>query len=182
MSGGGTPRTSNVQSGVSDVVDQVLDEASSVEPSERAEISVSPIPAVEVSCTSGVLASILGNLVRNAIKFMRDSDVKKIAIRVREEGPLVRFEVEDTGPGIEPGLAETIFQPYVRGQGVTQPGLGLGLATVKRFCEAYGGTVSFRSASGQGSIFTFTLPVARGAPLSQAPPSARLLREVTRKA
>jgi nitrogen-specific signal transduction histidine kinase len=45
----------------------------------------------------------------------------------------VRIEIEDTGPGIPPGIIDRIFEPYVRVGGGQQLGLGLGLATVKRF-------------------------------------------------
>ncbi len=159
-----TARTSIV-----DAVEAVVEEARALSPEERADIDVAPMPACAVRCSRGVLASILGNLVRNAIKYMRDSAVRSVSIRVAEVGELVRFEVEDTGPGIPAGIEATLFQPYVRGDGVTQPGLGLGLATVKRFCEAYGGAVGVRSTEGRGSVFFFTLPKA--APVESAPPA-----------
>ena len=175
---GGAP-SPDASANVAEVVDQVVEEARSADPSERPEIRVGPIPECAVRCSRGVLSSILGNLVRNAIKFMSDSDERKIAIRVVESAAQVRFEVEDTGPGIPPGLEEAIFQPYVRGEGVTQPGLGLGLATVRRFCEAHGGSIGVRSASGQGSVFYFTLPRAPDAAPDALPPvSAKLSRGV----
>jgi signal transduction histidine kinase len=98
------------------------------------------------------------NLMRNAVKYMSDSAVKRITVRVVPRKNAVRIEVEDTGPGVPDGLQTKIFEPYVRAEGVTQPGLGLGLATVKRFCEAHGGDVGVRSQPGQGSVFWFTLP------------------------
>jgi signal transduction histidine kinase len=165
---------------VREVVEQVVEEARAVDPSERPEVQVGPMPEVAVQCTRGVLASILGNLMRNAIKYMRDSALRRIVVRVVEAGPAVRFEIEDTGPGVPPGLEEAIFEPYVRAEGVTQPGLGLGLATVKRFCEAYGGKVGVGSASGAGSVFSFTLPRAPSRSLPALPPeSGRMLRGAT---
>lgn len=162
---------------VRDVVEQIVEEARAVDPSERPEVELEAVPDCAVRCTRGVLASILGNLVRNAVKFMRDSAVRRIAVRVVASPDAVRFEVEDTGPGVPPGLEATIFQPYVRGEGVTQPGLGLGLATVKRFCEAYGGSVGVRSVGGTGSVFHFTLPrVAAGDAAALPPASVRVLR------
>jgi signal transduction histidine kinase len=59
----------------------------------------------------------------------------------------------------------------VRAEGVTQPGLGLGLATVKRFCEAHGGEVGVRGTAG-GSAFWFTLPKPRD---DAASPQIRLV-------
>jgi signal transduction histidine kinase len=154
---GGAP-SPDARAEVRDVVEQVVEEARTLDPSERPDVDLGAVPDCAVRCTRGVLASILGNLVRNAVKFMRDSAVRRVSIRVAATPDAVRFEVEDTGPGVPPGLESAIFQPYVRGDGVTQPGLGLGLATVKRFCEAYGGEVGVRPGGGTGSLFFFSLP------------------------
>jgi signal transduction histidine kinase len=72
----------------------------------------------------------------------------------------VYFEVQDTGPGIAAELSERIFQPYVRAGLPGQPGIGLGLATVKRLVEAHGGRVGVRSVVAGGSLFWFELPRA----------------------
>jgi signal transduction histidine kinase len=172
---GGAP-SPDASTSVVDIVDQVVEEARSVDPAEGPDIEVGPLPDCAVRCSSGVLASILGNLLRNAVKFMRDSAERRIGIRVVEVGDDVRFEIEDTGPGIPPGLEEAIFLPYVRGEGVTQPGLGLGLATVRRFCEAHGGRAGVRSSSGRGSVFFFTLPRASKPAASAPQVSAKLVR------
>ena len=177
---GGAPAP-DARAQLAEVVEQVVGEARGGDPAERPELEVGPIPDCAVRCTRGVLASILGNLVRNGIKYMRDSPARRLAIRAVETDALVRVEVEDTGPGVPHGLEEAIFQPYVRGEGVTQPGLGLGLATVKRFCEAHGGRVGVHSASGRGSVFYFTLPKAPNASAQGLPPvSAKLTRAVVR--
>jgi signal transduction histidine kinase len=168
---GGSPDPT-ARTSIVDTIDAVVEEARAVSSEERADIDVGPLPACSVRCSRGVLSSILGNLVRNAVKYMRDSVVRSVSIRVTEVGELVRFEVEDTGPGIPPAIEATLFQPYVRGEGVTQPGLGLGLATVKRFCEAHGGTVGVRSTEGRGSVFFFTLPKA--APVGSAAPASEV--------
>lgn len=169
---GGAP-SPDARAEVPEVVEQVVEEARALDPAERPEVDLGPVPDCAVRCTRGVLASILGNLVRNAVKFMRDSAVRRVAIRVAATPDAVRFEVEDTGPGVPPGLESAIFQPYVRGDGVTQPGLGLGLATVKRFCEAYGGEVGVRPGRDTGALFFFTLPrvaatVSAPAPLDRS--------------
>jgi signal transduction histidine kinase len=154
---GGAP-SQDAATNVAEVVAEVVDEASTGDPSERPAIEVGPIPDCAVRCSRGVLSSILGNLVGNAVKFTRDAAERRVAIRVFALDAEVRFEVEDTGPGIPPGSEQAVFEPYVRGEGVTQPGLGLGLATVRRFCEAHGGTVGVRTALGRGSVFHVTLP------------------------
>ena len=116
--------------------------------------------------------------MRNASKYMSDSPVRKIAVRVRETDDVIRIQVEDTGPGVAPELREAIFEPYVRAEGATQPGLGLGLATVKRLCVAHGGEVGVRSTLGQGSTFWVTLPKAKSSAEASSPPSSMQIRRV----
>jgi signal transduction histidine kinase len=72
----------------------------------------------------------------------------------------VHVEIEDTGPGVSPGLEDAIFEPYRRGPVATQPGLGLGLATVKRLVIAHGGRLGVRNAPSGGAVFWFELPRA----------------------
>ena len=84
----------------------------------------------------------------------------------------LRFEVEDTGPGIAPEDQERIFEPFVQaGKSSVQKGTGLGLAISRRFVEMMGGTLGVESAPGGGSRFTVELPAE---PASQAEiPSVR---------
>jgi signal transduction histidine kinase len=57
-----------------------------------------------------------------------------------------------------PELARRSFEPYVRGPDATQPGIGLGLATVHGLAEAHHGAVGVDSTPGRGSLFWFELP------------------------
>jgi signal transduction histidine kinase len=119
-----------------------------------------PVPSCVVACNPGVLTSLISNLVENAIKYMGSSPVRRVTIRVQDRSPMVRVEVEDTGPGIPSELASKIFSPYIRGTQSKQPGIGLGLATVKRMAEAHGGAVGVETALDHGSTFWFELPSA----------------------
>jgi signal transduction histidine kinase len=117
-----------------------------------------------VACAPGVLLSIISNLVRNAVKYMGDPKVKlgerRVWVRARRIEERISFEIEDTGPGIPEALQDAVFEPYVRiARGVT-PGLGLGLATVKRLVIAHGGAVGVRTTRKGGSLFWFELPAA----------------------
>lgn len=142
------------------IVDEVIADLSPE--AERVGISLSAeaLPPVAVACSAGVYLSLLGNLVRNAIKYMRDAPVRRIVVRVIDEGELVRTEVIDTGPGIAADVLPSLFQLYSRGATHGAEGLGLGLATVKRLAEGHGGRVGVRSERGHGSTFWFTLPRA----------------------
>lgn len=139
-----------------------------------------------LACTPGALTSVLSNLVRNAIHYVGEGTQKPPRVWVRTEARdgHVRIEVEDTGPGLPSGTEQTIFEPFVRLQGTRRPGTGLGLATVKRLVEAYGGHVGVRAVLGRGCLFWCELPAAptetlaealaenRADALAEAPPEA----------
>jgi signal transduction histidine kinase len=123
------------------------------------EIRIEPFDDVAVACDSAVLVTMLTNLLSNAEKYTRNAPVRRVTVRPLVSQDRVRVEVQDTGPGIPPGMEKSLFELYVRGPDAAQPGIGLGLATVKRFATAYGGTVGVRSLE-QGSAFWFELPRA----------------------
>lgn len=111
------------------------------------------------ACSAGVVGSIAGNLVGNAVKYLvATRGERRVTVRARRAGELVRIEVEDTGPGIPAASLRTIFEPYVRGKDQRQPGIGLGLATAKKLSEAYRGRIGVVSEVGKGSTFWFELP------------------------
>jgi signal transduction histidine kinase len=108
-----------------------------------------------------MVASIVSNLVRNALKYVGDGAERRVLVRAWPAGRCVRLEVEDNGPGLPEGLAARVFEPYVRGPRERAPGIGLGLATVKKITEAHGGRVDVRSAPGLGCRFGVELPSVR---------------------
>ena len=106
-------------------------------------------PGLRGRVRAGVLASVALNLVSNAIKYMPPGAPERV-VRVGaalESGPArhVRVEVADTGAGLPEAMHERIFEPYVRVDR-HQPGLGLGLATVRRLVNAHRGQVGVRFA------------------------------------
>jgi signal transduction histidine kinase len=74
-----------------------------------------------------------------------------------EKSSTAVVHVIDTGPGIDPKVRETIFQPYVTNK---PGGSGLGLPTTKRIVEAHGGKIEVYSEPGRGTDFAVTLPGA----------------------
>jgi signal transduction histidine kinase len=126
----------------------------------RLTLALAPVPKGAVACSSGVLTSLVLNLVRNAMKHMGDARERRVQVRVIDAQPCWRIEVSDTGPGIPVDQQQRIFQPYVQLERGAS-GIGLGLATVDRLVRAHGGTVGVRSEPGAGSLFWFELPKAR---------------------
>ena len=128
----------------------------------QVELTVAPVPPLEIACTAGALSSVLSNLLGNAAKFIVEGSElpRRIAVRISEEAHAARVEVEDNGPGIPAEAEERIFEPFRRLSTTGQSGFGLGLATVKKIVEAYHGRLGVRSRPSKGSVFWFELPKA----------------------
>jgi signal transduction histidine kinase len=156
----GAQPPASVRADVAEVVLDVVDDLTRTAQESDIELAVEPLPHVDVKSSDGVLTSLIANLVRNAIKHMGTARERKVVVRAIDRGASARVEVDDTGPGIPVVQREAIFEPYVRARQSRQPGLGLGLATVKRFVERHGGVVGVESAPGGGSRFWFELPKA----------------------
>ena len=125
---------------------------------------------------------VLLNLVGNAVKFTEAGSVALTAeavadYRPREDAapvPAVRLRVADTGIGIAPEDMAKLFQPFRQVDSTLSrkhEGTGLGLAICRRLADLMGGRIDAESRPGEGSVFTFTLPLAPPAPpaLPEAP-------------
>jgi signal transduction histidine kinase len=151
----------NVRAPLRSIVADLVTDAADLASTNRVRVVVEDLPDCQVGCAPGILQSLIGNLVTNAIKYMpADASERVVTIRAHENRILVRVEVADTGAGVPAEARNRIFQPYVRVQ-TQQPGLGLGLATVRRLAEAHGGRVGVRAAQGPGSVFWFEMPIFR---------------------
>jgi signal transduction histidine kinase len=105
------------------------------------------------------LTQVLLNLVGNAIKF---TDSGEVAITGSSANGAFNVAVRDTGPGISEADQAKLFQEFQQADNsITRKkgGTGLGLAISKRIIEMHGGKIWVESVVGQGSTFSFTLPV-----------------------
>ena len=117
----------------------------------------------EVQADPRRVAQVLVNLLSNASKY-GPSDAE-IILSARQEGPWVRVEVADRGPGISNLHRELLFRRFEYPANVdtqSKVGAGLGLSVVKTIVEGHGGQAGVENRLGGGSIFWFTLPVVRG--------------------
>jgi signal transduction histidine kinase len=89
---------------------------------------------------------------------MGNSELRCVLVRAVESHPgVVRFEVEDSGPGIPEATRARVFEPYF--QSGAGGGIGLGLATVERLIQAHGGHVGALPGKRSGTVFWFDLPM-----------------------
>jgi CheY-like chemotaxis protein len=121
------------------------------------------------------LKQILINLVGNAVKFTETGTVRVVVELVppAEDEPKLRFDVVDTGVGMDERQVKRLFQPFVQADSSAARrfgGSGLGLAIVKRTAALLGGDVTVTSAPARGS--TFSVTIATG-PLDGAPGSGQ---------
>lgn len=105
------------------------------------------------------LRQVLLNLLGNAVKY---TDTGRVILRLIPSANTIRFEVEDTGPGIAPEEQERIFRAFYQTPGgiAKGQGTGLGLTISREFVRLMGGELGVRSALGKGSVFAFTLLLA----------------------
>ncbi|NDY92962.1 ATP-binding protein [Ideonella livida] len=124
------------------------------------EVSLAPqLPHIVVGDWDR-LRQILVNFLHNALKFTREGGVHLVVEPAA--GDRVRFEVHDTGPGIDAATCARLFQPFVQAQGpqaVRAGGFGLGLSICRELAQLMGGEVGVDSQPGQGSCFWLELPL-----------------------
>jgi PAS domain S-box-containing protein len=112
-----------------------------------------------VAADGARIVQVLGNLVRNAIKFTPRSGSVTIGAETRDS--TVAFSVADTGVGISRERQRRVFDRYWQSSdGARVRGSGLGLSIAKGIVEAHGGHIGVESEPGHGSVFSFTVPQA----------------------
>lgn len=100
----------------------------------------------------------LRHLIENAVDCTR---VGSVEVSVSAVGPKVAVEVRDTGPGLPERVKRTLFEPFEPGEAVAQkhaPGLGLGLALIRRVVTSLGGSIDLIDTSERGTAFAIVLP------------------------
>ncbi|MEA3549386.1 MULTISPECIES: sensor histidine kinase [Pseudarthrobacter] len=106
------------------------------------------------------ISQVLDNLVSNAIKYSPDGG--SVLVSLEQEDGHLACRITDTGMGMSPEDASEVFAKFFRSSTVRRtaiPGVGLGLPISKAIIEAHGGTIGVDSTLGEGTTFTFRVPV-----------------------
>jgi len=115
------------------------------------------VPAVLVDRIE--LQQVMVNLIRNAMEAMAATPMadRRLSIETRAAGRGVRVSVSDSGHGVDPAIAATLFHPF---HTTKSSGLGLGLSICQSLIEAHAGRIGTAPAAERGTTFFFELPAA----------------------
>ncbi|MCL1694845.1 MULTISPECIES: ATP-binding protein [unclassified Lysinibacillus] len=114
----------------------------------------------KVMADENKVIQIVFNLLHNAVKYTNEGEVK---ISGHVKNGMAEIVIADTGIGMDEETILRIFEPYEQGtlsKAMIEGGFGLGLSISNRLVELHGGTLQATSVVGQGSVFTFTLPIS----------------------
>ena len=116
---------------------------------------------------SGRLKQVILNLVGNALKFTKYGEVGISVTHIATAGNIsrVKFEIRDTGIGIDAALQEKLFQPFAQAETSISRrfgGTGLGLSIARHLVDLMGGTMHLHSELGKGTRISFELPLEHG--------------------
>jgi len=101
------------------------------------------------------IQQVLINLMRNSLEAMAGADRRGLSVTTTLRGSdLVEFAVADSGPGIDPDVADRIFEPFVT---TKRGGMGMGLSICRSIIESHGGLLEFEPNPEGGAVFRFTL-------------------------
>jgi signal transduction histidine kinase len=117
-----------------------------------------PVGLPDVMIDRSQVQRVLSNLVINSIRYTKEGEIR---VGAETRTNYVVVSVSDTGTGIPSEYLPHIFDKFVQVPGAATGGAGLGLAISRLIVEAHGGQISAQSELGQGSTFTFTLPIVR---------------------
>jgi len=142
-------------------VTSALDRLGEAIHASNARIVVEPMPDVMVD--EKALVEIFSQLLDNAIRYVVPGSRPMVRVSSRSDGDLVVFSVADNGVGIESRDRVRLFEIFHRLNGIQggEGGTGIGLAIVRRMVEHMGGRVWVQSTPGEGSIFSFSLPMVQ---------------------
>jgi signal transduction histidine kinase len=147
---------------LTDIVHEALSDLEVRREKTGGDVDVGPLPSIAADPTQ--MRQLFQNLIANALKFHKEGVRPIVKVRARTEGHCHVISVEDNGIGFDEKHMEKIFAPFHRLHGRTSPydGAGMGLAICKKIVDRHGGSITAKSAPGEGAVFTITLPLKQG--------------------
>ena len=142
---------------VEELVKQAMGDCSNLLDGREVKVDLPPLPPVKAD--ADFITKVLTNLIENATKYSPAGS--PIFISADRRGEMISVSVADRGIGIDLSEQSLIFERFYRASVPSQQtwGTGMGLAISRAIIEAHGGMLSVTSRLGEGSVFSFTLPV-----------------------
>jgi signal transduction histidine kinase len=122
----------------------------------QTEVSVGELPAIVADQTS--IEQIVGNILSNAIKYLRPDRPGKVEITATRGEDETLFQIQDNGRGIAARDMDKVFAPFRRAGNEDVPGEGMGLAYVQALVRRHRGRIWCESEPGAGTRMSFTIP------------------------
>jgi two-component system sensor histidine kinase KdpD len=144
---------------VQDMLDRALETCSAALSERDVQVNLHALPPVMAD--ADFVTKVLTNLLENATKYSPAHS--PIFISAERRGEMVSVSVADRGYGVDPSEQALIFERFYRAGAQSQQtsGTGMGLAISRAIIEAHRGALTVTSQLGEGSVFSFTLPIAR---------------------
>ena len=152
--------------GPSDLGEEASSAAAALIPlagSKAVSLKVEAEPGVMIAADPATARRLAVNLIDNAVKYTQEGGA--VVVRVALRGGRAVLEVQDNGPGIAEEHQARVFERFYRvdpSRSRQLGGTGLGLAIVKHIALSLGGQARLASEPGKGSVFTVTVPTAKG--------------------
>lgn len=148
------------ETSVSDIYDTIKDDMELRAVSQNRALSVSfsdDLPTVAADTAS--IGEVMGNLIDNALKYSNEGGT--VTVSAQKVAETVEVSIADQGIGMPSNVMGNLFHKFYRSHRSreTVAGTGIGLYICKAIVESHGGTISVRSVEGEGSTFSFTLPI-----------------------
>ena len=154
---------------LSALAEETLHTLAPVAEKAKLRITAAIAPGVRITGDRTKLASVLGNLTDNAIKYTPEGGEVRVSLAVK--GRSAVLTVSDNGIGIPPEEQAHVFDRFYRvdkARSRATGGTGLGLSIVRQMVQLHGGAITLTSAPGEGSTFTVTLPLKAERPGKEA--------------
>ncbi len=149
------------------MVEDCIADVAPLASSKCLNIDFAPVPHTSQSLIGDErkIRQVLSHLLDNAVKFTPSGSIvlSMREIRNGQDTPRIRFEITDTGIGVQPATESRLFQPFVQGESFTTReygGLGLGLAICYQLVNLMQGDIGYTPAMLPGSTFWFEIPMA----------------------